>query len=469
MAANVNLPPGFVLDDEEQKPSNEYNLPAGFVLDDDKTEKKGEFVDNIKRDVKEWGKNAALSPVAATEMGVEFLRSGPPLPLPLQSVIKTPLRQQTDTMVGGLLKTGKELVTDPAGSFYRRPVSTTMDILSIGIPAARFAAPRLMGRAANALESVAQTQGGRALGFTKRFLKDKRMAADARDSAQVLLDEGVITPLASAETMAERRAFLAQESGKAIGNFLKSLSGGKGAFNPQEAIDALETMRPNVPKMGEYAKIHSKIDNAIETIKAHGLFDAEGKYVGLKPMAFDEANRLKGVLQDAANWMSNKEATVLDKRIAGSFRKSLDTSLEKVAEEAGKSKEFAEFKQQKRIFKATQQAEDPLYNRISSQTGNQILGLDDLIVAIPGAVKAGTLGATATVGGLKFLQRFGNQTTAVIANRAAKLLRMNPGSLGKYAPLLRNAAERGAQTFMATNEMLAGRDPQYLEILKKAQ
>jgi len=53
------------------------------------------------------------------------------------------------------------------------------------------------------------------------------------------VDEGVITPLASHETMAERASALADKAGKAIGDRTSAIGATRSIFDPKQAIDSL--------------------------------------------------------------------------------------------------------------------------------------------------------------------------------------------------------------------------------------
>jgi hypothetical protein len=423
------------------------------------------FKQNAIADVKEVGSGLKEVAMGVGSVPLHFIQSGGdfnkgPLAEDVQATGR--ILKNSPQIAKSLFNRGKEIVTDPVGSFYERPFSTALDVGSVVMPAGKaLGVPKLFGKAATrgaaVAEGIAQKRGAKALGFTKRFLGDKKKSGVARESAQTLLDEGVITPFATAEDMAARTSDLAETSGQGIRSFLSSVNEGKQFFDPKDAIGALEEMRPPYPRMGEYRKIHDTIDNAVDTIKAHGD----------QPITWDEANQLKGTLQDIANWNSNKNATVLDKRVAGTFRESLDKSLEKAAGNMGNEKGFQDFKRNKRIFSATQKAEDPLFNRISSEQGNKSISLTDMVIGGPTFAVSGPLQAGLIVGIKRFAERFGNQSAAFVADKMAKVLRSDPKAFGKYAPILEKAAERGTQALAVTNETLLKSDPEYTNTVQR--
>lgn len=323
----------------------------------------------------------------------------------------------------------------------------------------------------NAAEEVAQTRAAKALGYTKRFLKKPKDLKRAKEVGQTMLDEGVITPLAGAEEMAGRVSGLAEKSGSEIGKYLKGVGTG---FDPNKAIAEIETLRP--PQHGgDYDVVHNALDRAIETIKAHGS----------GPLDFNEANKLKGLLQEAGKFNSNSEALNIGTRrmAAGKFRGSMDQQLDDIASNqhvlqtspmapegsipttsggAYQAKtpmqskaELQGFLKNKKVYGATQDAEKALSNRISSEAGNKTIGLTDVIAAGSEVAAGSPMGALGLVGLKRGAERYGNQTVSFAANKAAKVskqavakvadvLKTDPKLLGHYAELFRKAIQTGA-------------------------
>jgi len=171
---------------------------------------------------------------------------------------------------------------------------------------------------ADELADIAQTRGAKALGTPKRMWSDPKLAEQAKRDAQLMLDNDVIKWNSSFADMADDVTKLKADTGKAIGDYLESVDMRGKFFDVNKAVRDLETLRPRgangkVLTRGAYADINRTIDNAVETVKAHGS----------KSLDFQTANEVKGVLQDLANWNSNKNATLLDKKVAGTFRQAV--------------------------------------------------------------------------------------------------------------------------------------------------
>lgn len=298
------------------------------------------------------------------------------------------------------------------------------------------------------VSKTAQNLAMNAIGWTKRFLSNKRNLDRARESSQILMDEKVVTAFSSPEVMAQRASDLAKTSGDEIGKFLNEVGGSAtardmwtgssgGLFDANDAINALESLRPsskatkNILRGGDYDSINAKIDNAINTLKAHVK-------AGGEKLSWDDANELKGMFQNKANWKSNKEATVLDRIIAGKFREFLDNKLEDISKSLGKTPQFERFLANKKRYAAAMSAEDPLFNRISSELGNDRIGLTDYLL-VAGSIPSGNVAQAALLlGGKKFARKFGPQTGAVLLNK----LRGKGSQIGTKIPLVTSTIER---------------------------
>jgi len=299
-------------------------------------------------------------------------------------------------------------------------VSMAPDIMQATMmPAGELAAPKIG-------QNLAQEAGMKSVGFTKRFLNTPGKLENAKNTAQTLLDQGAITPFASTKNMAERISGIAEKSGSRIGEILKTADPQGRFFDTKKAVSSLEELRPvgesgEVLTGGHYSKLNKQIDDAIDTIKAHG----GGK------ISLDSANKIKGILQSGVAWEGRGSQNLMDRLIAGKFRESVDSQLndatalldKNALPGPGSSNALPlsqEFQIQKKLYAASQRAEDPIYNRISSELGNKKIGLTDWIALAPHLATGDPATALATLIGKNALERFGPQTTAYLANKVAK-------------------------------------------------
>lgn len=347
-------------------------------------------------------------------------------------------------------------------------------------------------------QGIANTRASKALGFTKRFLNRPDKLAAAKSAGQTMLEEGVVTPLATTEDMAARVTALQQKSGQGIGDFLEN-TGGQG-LDPNKAIAAIEELRP-VERGGHYTPIHKSLDKAIETIQAHGN----------SPIPWKEANEIKTLLQDVSKFNSNTDAltTMTNRRAAGAYRGTLDDMLESASKEqppflktvraTGQPGEisppggvwegiepdttgrrFDQFLRDKKVFGAAARAEDALNNRLSSEIGNKTIGLTDTIAAAGELAAGNPMAAGGLLGAKHVVERFGNQTAAVGAHKVAQgaqwlsghlpeALQSTPQLFGKYAPLLQQAATGGAQALAVRHFVLMNSDPEYRQTIRNVE
>lgn len=196
-------------------------------------------------------------------------------------------------------------------------------------------------------------------------------------------------------------------------------------FDTSKAINDLDTLRPKtksgqVLRGGDYSAQNEAIDTAIETIKAHGN----------RPIPWDQANQLKSHLQGLANYDTTKSKTVnsLRKSIGGVFKDNLDEQLANAMVTKGENPSI--FGDAKKKWKAAHDMQSALQNRISSEHGNNGLGLTDYLTGTIGGIVgghfgggAGTIGALGSMAAKKFAGNYGPSTGSYLLNKTAAGLR----------------------------------------------
>jgi len=357
-------------------------------------------------------------------------------------------------------------VTDFKNYSYENPVSQAVNLIpALGATAgiAKRATPMIARTAETASADLAR----RSLGFTKRFLNTEGKAANAAEASKIAMDEGIITPGATPEQMLDRVNALSERAGQEIGSILKTENRGAKRslssktppqareaflFDQKKAVSELDKLRPRsnagkVLRGGDYDAQNAAIDDAIETIQAHGD----------RPLPWDEANKLKGNLR--ANWDTTKSKPVneVKKSIYGVFRDNIDKQLESAMVAGGR--DVKNFLQAKRVYKAAEDMKAALQNRLSSETGNNLLSLTDLIAGGVGAGVGDLTGGVGTILAKKALQRYGVTAGASATRKIGILLREAPAVFGEYAATLRKALSRGQKTFDSTaNRLMENKD-----------
>lgn len=278
----------------------------------------------------------------------------------------------------------------------------------------------------------ASEAAGQALGFTKRFITNPKKLRAVKQASKTMLEEGIVTPLAGTQKMIQRVTDVKKKTGEGISEFLQKQGIG---FDPKLAIQEIETLRPKIgpvepgQSLGHLDDINRIIDKSIDTIKAYGS----------QPLSFEQANKIKGLLQDVTDFTSTKSNKELGQAIAGKFKSVLDDTLERVSSAKGDIKGFSKFLRDKKVYQAASKAEEGLYNRLSSEVGNKAISLTDWLALIGGAGVGGTIGGgfESIVGlGSSYLvkklgEKFGPQTAAVLGHQLSK----NPRLLSNLARL----------------------------------
>jgi len=106
---------------------------------------------------------------------------------------------------------------------------------------------------------------------------------------------------------------------------------------------------------------------------------------------------------------------------------------------------------------------------VARQSKNSDMGLRSSILANRAAQAGGPEGVAKGVTMMmveKLVKERGNAAIAVGADKAAKLLDMGPGALGKYAKVLSDAANKGSANFAMTHGLLM-KDPEYKAIIEQ--
>lgn len=127
------------------------------------------------------------------------------------------------------------------------------------------------------------------------------------------------------------------------------------------------------------------------------------------------------------------------------------------------------YKAAKKAYDMSLRAIDGLEGKAAREAGGKWVGFGDVIVGGIGSSIGGVPGAVAAIGLKRAAEARGAQTIGktsfTMAEKLEKALTENPQILGKFLPMLQQAAQRGQ--LAATNYVLQQRDPEYAETLKK--
>lgn len=292
---------------------------------------------------------------------------------------------------------------------------------------ARFAAGEGIGSgivaALGGAGRFAQNQGAKALGFIQSQLRQSGPES-ARAVAQTALDTGVLSPLASAETMLGR----AENVQAAAGQALEGLRTQIDALSPGQSVlpilrDVSNRLQDWTPGISTAPVLQRHLAETLQDIAAHadpstGIITATG-LARVKKLLADRAYANALQVPETLGGLLGPRTEVARGFVQG--------AEEAAAAQAGLGEPFGRAKS---LYGAMARLTDPrsgtLTARVARDLGNnQVFSLSGQLGGVTGAVlgggPGGGLGAAAGLAGTRFAYQKGNQIAAVTANRIARL------------------------------------------------
>ena len=248
----------------------------------------------------------------------------------------------------------------------------------------------------NAIQAGAQNLGRRALGFTKGMLK-KVGIEGANETAQEMLDKGVIKPLSGARATLERAEDLAQTSGQAVGEGLRKA--GQNALDTNDvASNVIDQLSPKL-KGGAYDAQEKAAQEVVDTVMAHGN----------GPISWDNAQALKQKLGELARFNSgtdNLKATMY-RRAYGIVSDAIEKGVA-----AGDASAAPGYLANKATYGASQQAIRALTDKANAEASNSALSLRGAAIAAGSLASGHVTPALEALGAWEAARRVGASTGA---------------------------------------------------------
>lgn len=315
--------------------------------------------------------------------------------------------------------------------------------------------PGAAGAAQRGLENVAERNAARALGFNQSEISRLAKGADieatnrAREVGRWALDKGVIGP--STGGMVERATAIGQEAGQGIGKTLGALEGA--GLKTGMTAPELESRILSNPEIMDYLNLSSRrtgrapVSDVLETI---GQIQPNPR----QQISFPEMQKMK----EEAGFRAypggvGTERTEGAQGVYTEINKALEGEVESGLKQNPQLADFEEYLQNKENYKRSGEALHALGRKFKGELGNNQVSLSGVIA---GAGAPGGLPAkAATMVGAQSVREIWNPGTALIADKIAKIM----GS--PYAGVMKEALQRGAQSFAATDFILQQTDPNY--------
>ena len=273
-------------------------------------------------------------------------------------------------------------------------------------------------------ENIAIPAARRALGFSKRMLNTPQSRNAANTAARVALEENVIPFSGSTDEMALRAQKLATDSGYKIGQLRDSV----GPVGTDEVVSSLESLRDKLTKGrvgGEWDKIHARIDNAVDTVKALGTAGGD--------TTLNELADAKKRIADSVNWLADNTSQRDTKKIVASIENGINDIFR------SKGGDLPAYGQAKRQYGAAMSMKKAIDNEQAGQQGNNLFSLPTVIAASGELAGGSPTKALATLGIVEKLKRSRYGISANVLNNNLPLL--NAGSL-VFSSAIRKAREQ---------------------------
>jgi len=320
------------------------------------------------------------------------------------------------------------------------------------------------GGASDSVKDYAEKRAVKAAtGQNKRALKEIAKK-DINKTGRVLLDEGIVTPGSTVETIGERAADARKSYGKEIGDIRNSLDelAPQGSVSGKEIADAMRS----------YAQ--SEVDGPASQNLAKNLMAEADNFETRGNLSFKDAQRFKKQYgfdaKDPAKRsgistrdIDNKTYQLIEDQVEKSVG-NLEATSPDLAGKLGRYKDVKD--KYGAIAPAAKAAEDRAIANLSNNVlspSDKAAGFTYLLSKVgEAALNPLDLVKAIAVGGTnKAVRGRFDSTAAVLGDKLANTLASAPERLGRYANILTDAAQKGPQAAAAIHFVLMQRDPEY--------
>lgn len=269
-----------------------------------------------------------------------------------------------------------------------------------------------VGGVKNAIQNLAQKAGTRALGFTKRMMK-RGGEEQAKETAQAMLDKGVIKFGSGAKATLDRAEDVAEAAGQSMNKAGEQFS--KEGLKPLDTNEiGLKISEQLSPKFsgGAYDAEKKIVDEIVDTVGAHGN----------GPINFESAQQLKQKLQELGKFLSNTDATRanLYRRASGVVREAIDQAVQTSGSASAKT-----YLAGKKSYGNASRAIEGLSDKVSAQLANNPVGPYSVIAGASRIVSGDVPGGLAALGAVEGVKRVGAGSTASLLNTLNNSARLN--------------------------------------------
>lgn len=328
-----------------------------------------------------------------------------------------------------------------------------------------------------ALKKLATEGGESALGLNTQAIKRMPGAMGGVEKAEEVADfamsgnkalagKSIIDPMSNTKSMWEKATKVRDAAGSDIGDVLTQMD--QSGTVPQPILEEIyQAISKEKTRLSEMAGDLG--DTAVSQYrKAEDAFLKHA--TNPNGMTFEKLGEFKKVIGDIAyKHGSPLESKAALQDVYTAVNSGLEKAVDVVSETAGNTELPVAYKAAKKAYDMSLRAIDALEGKAAKEAGGKWVGFGDVMVGGIGSAIGGVPGMIAAVAGKRAIEARGAQTIGKVSHtmseKLERALTANPQILGKYLPMLQQAAQRGQ--LAATNYVLQQRDPEYAETLKK--
>lgn len=353
----------------------------------------------------------------------------------------------------GLGRSGADLTTGDPSEYERAAYDTGAGMAFGGAAGAGgHYVGMIPGATSKWLKGLAErrmVKGAGALKSDIKGLPPERVQQIGRD----LLDLDL--PMFASKTEIGAAASEAKEmAGQAIGSTLEQIDNAGTAFDYDSVLRRL---------VDDY--------NALDPVARRQAGDLKKTILDLARAqesggGFAMANQMKGSLNDSINWQAGSPR--LPQRLAKTASGTLDDEIESQVGSAAGPEARAAFEKAKSQYGSFKQAEKFVARGMEGDTGNRAISLTDYLAGGSGMAAGDPTGGLALGLANNLGRRYGSQSIAKVADKASKFMgladriKLEPETLGKFAPALQKALMNEGPTGLAVHHYARMHsDPEY--------
>lgn len=299
-------------------------------------------------------------------------------------------------------------------------------------------------------------------------LKASRFAPNA---GQELLDRGIVSFGNSQEKIAAKASQALDESGDRIGQSLAGLDEQGARIKKSDIVDELRSRAtdlsqdPATQDIGDALwKKADKIEGSAAEDATDVMADDAANYGVPDEVSLSQGEKTKRGFQDSVNYNSPKQETSVAEQAADVYRQAVEDSATKVDPDmAGK---FMDAKEDYGLLSPIQKAAK-LRSMVTQQ--HPAGGFLDMTAGVVGGAHGGPIGAIAAPIARRVIAPRVTSSAASSADWLSQAVQNTPSSLGKWAPILTQASQRGGNSLGAADYVLQQTDPEYRKHIQTLQ